>query len=141
MPAPHSRPDGTRLEQHQARRCTVTMKGALIAFGIVLAAVTADARPATVSDFAICNREATEVTGGSALPGPAERTPRSAPPMTPAPGAGGMASGTDSTGKIVAGSKDVLLEGMAADRIADAAYHSAYRECMTRRGVTARPAP
>lgn len=34
-----------------------------------------------------------------------------------------MATGTDSTGKIVAGSKDVLLEGMAADRLADAAYH------------------
>lgn len=113
----------------------------LVAVGVVFAATAADARPSTVSDFAICNREATEVTGGSAMPGPKERPPRSAPPMTPAPGAGGMGAGTDSTGKIVAGSGDVLLEGMAADRIADGAYHAAYRECMTRRGVTARPVP
>ncbi len=119
----------------------MTTKGILIAGSLVFAAAAAEARPATVSDFAICNREATEATAGSALPAPGERTPRSAPPMTPAPGAGGMAAGTDSTGKIVAGAPDVRLEGMAADRIADGAYRSAYRECMTRRGVTARPQP
>ena len=136
------------------------MRSALVSVTVCLGSVAAvaDARPATVSDFAICNGEATDVAGGSALPGGTERAPRMAPPpsappdlraskpspVAPAPGAGGstgMASGTDSSGKIVAGSRDVLLEGMAADRAADAAYQAAYRECMTRRGVTARPSP
>ena len=118
----------------------------LAAIGIVsfLLAQEAAARPATVSDFAICNQEATEASGGSAMPSPGTPTPRPAPPGTPArpdtAASGGMASGTDSTGKIVAGARDPRDEGMSADYAGNAAYRTAYRECMARRGITAKPA-
>lgn len=109
------------------------------------------ARPANVSDFAICNNEA---AGGApaaspraperegsveAQPSPhvASKTPEAKP--EPSAASSGMASGTDSTGKIVAGPRDPLLEGLAADRADDRAYQDSYRECMTRRGVTGRP--
>lgn len=121
--------------------------GALVLLGVTSAAA---ARPANVSDFAICNHEA---AGGAPAASPkspergadAQASPHVAPKTPaakPAPDASssGMASGTDSTGKIVAGPRDPLLEGLAADRADDSAYQGAYRECMTRRGVTGRPA-
>lgn len=107
----------------------------------------ASARPATVSDFAICNQEAADAAGGSALPAPGARAPKPAPPVAPGSperpdtaASGGMATGTDSTGKLVAGARDPRDEGMAADRADNRAYQTAYRECMSRRGVTAKPA-
>jgi hypothetical protein len=107
----------------------------------------AAARPATVSDFAICNQEAVDAAGGSALPGPGARTPKPGAPVTPGsserpdPAAsGGMATGTDSTGQLVAGARDPRDEGMAAERADDPAYQAAYRACMGRRGITAKPA-
>jgi hypothetical protein len=100
------------------------------AIGLVLAAAgPSHARPATVTDFAFCNREATEVTRASARPRPAEQLPKVAPPLT------------DPSGKIIVGAPDALLEGMDATRADDPGYLVAYRECMTRRGVTARPLP
>ena len=114
---------------------------------MVLLADGADARPATVSDFAICNQDATQATGGSALPAPGAQLPRPGPPVAPGSprhpdtaASGGMATGTDSTGKLIAGARDPRDEGMAADHAGDAAYHAAYRECMARRGITAKPA-
>ena len=121
----------------------------LVVLGIaaVVVATDVEARPANVSDFAICNQEATEATGGSALPAPGGPAPRKIPPVTPggrehpdSAASGGMASGTDSTGKLVAGARDPRDEGMAVQHAGDAAYQAAYRQCMTRRGVTAKPA-
>lgn len=119
---------------------------------VLLGATCASARPANVSDFAICNNEAASGApaaspktleperGAGASPSPhvAPKTPE-AKPEPGAAGSSGMASGTDSTGKLVAGARDPLLEGLAADRADDPAYQQAYRECMTRRGVTGRP--
>jgi len=109
-----------------------------------LAAET-EARAATVSDFATCNKEATEATAGSALPGrrgPQERTPGIPGPdaapsarPTPAPPPGT----TDPTGKMLIEPADPLLEGMAADRMGDAAYRTAYRACMAQKGIPKRP--
>jgi hypothetical protein len=121
-----------------------TIPAALVTL-FALAALDVEARPATVSDFAICNQEATEKTGGGALPGPGGPPP--APPsLERGPGgrantgaSGGMASGTDSTGKLVAGAADPLDEGMAATHADDPVYRAAYRDCMTRRGITAKP--
>jgi hypothetical protein len=109
---------------------------ALAAISLLAVATTmASARPATVSDFATCNQEASAAVGGSALPGPAT-------PVSPllAPGSGGMAGGTDSSGKIVTGSRDPLLEGMDAGQAGHPGYRAAYRDCMGRQGITGPPA-
>ncbi|MBI1735026.1 MAG: hypothetical protein HYR51_07630 [Candidatus Rokubacteria bacterium] len=120
---------------------------ALVGTAVAMLAGGADARPATVSDFAICNQEAAAATGGSALPAPGGTTPRPAPPVAPGSperpdtaASGGMATGTDSTGKLVAGARDPRDEGMAVDHAGDAAYQAAYRDCMARRGITSKPA-
>ena len=117
----------------------------VVLVGSLAFATGAVARPATVSDFAICNQDAADATGGSALPGPTVRGPKPAPPVTPqerpdTAASGGMATGTDSTGKLIAGARDPRDEGMAADRADTPAYRTAYRDCMSRRGVTAKPA-
>lgn len=132
----------------------VRVASPLIALGLLaLCATQLDARPATISDFAICNREAAETAGApaalpeatdpdrNAAPRPAPHVGPKTPEAAPAPSApsGGMASGTDSSGKIVAGPQDPLLEGLAAEQADDPGYQTAYRECMTRRGVTGRP--
>ena len=112
----------------------------LVAITVVaLWAPGSDARPATVSDFAICDYEAATSTGGSAMP-------RAADPLKPAPPVaakteGGMSTGTDPSGKLIVGSSDVLSEGMDATRADDPGYRTAYRHCMAQRGITARPAP
>ena len=103
---------------------------------VALWASGGDARPATVSDFAICNHDAAASTGGSAMPG-AGGPLKPAPPKTE----GGTATGTDPSGKLIVGSSDVLSEGMDAMRADDSAYKTAYRRCMAQRGISARPAP
>jgi hypothetical protein len=123
----------------------VRLASCLVLASVVTGAGVAAARPATVSDFAICNQEAAAEHGGSALPAPG--SPRPAPPVNPpsaerpdTAASGGMATGTDSTGKLVAGARDPRDEGMAAAHAGDPAYQKAYRDCMSRRGVTAKPA-
>ena len=103
---------------------------------IALWAAGSDARPATVSDFAICNHEAAASTGGSAMPGGAGPL-KPSPPKTQ----GGTATGTDPSGKLIVGGSDVLTEGMDAMRADDPAYKTAYRSCMAQRGISSRPAP
>ena len=108
---------------------------------VTLSTAEGDARPATVSDFAVCNHEAAASTGGSAMPG--HGGPRK-PPTSVAPSAPVKPDDpvrTDPSGKLIVGSSDVLSEGMDATRAADQTYASAYRRCMAQRGITARPMP
>jgi hypothetical protein len=89
-----------------------------------------EAQQPTLSDIALCNEEATNRAGGSALPGPQPgmREPRA-----------GVASErqtrekTDPSGSIITESPDPLVTGMDAGKADDPAYRRAYRDCMRQR--------
>jgi hypothetical protein len=129
----------------------------------LLPAVSVSAAGPTLTDVASCNQEAALRTGASALPAPPgapgpeiakrapdnSREPRELPahggvPVAGAPGAGvtqpgntaGTAEKTDPSGAVITQSADPLLKGMDAEKANDAAYRTAYRECM--RAKTAR---
>jgi hypothetical protein len=136
------------------RTCTalITMIAA------ILPAVTVGAAEPTLSDIAGCNQEAAQRTGASALPAPpgaagpevakrapdGSREPRELPahggvPVAGAPGAriarpgdnaAPSAEKTDPSGAVITQSPDPLLKGMDAEKANDAAYRTAYRECM-----------
>ena|SRR5215813_9201586 len=141
------------------RRCTpfVAMIAAL------LPVVSVSAAEPTLTDIASCNQEAARRTGASALPAPpgapgpeiAKRAPdnRREPRELPAhggvpvagapnagvarpPDAGASAEKTDPSGAVITQSPDPLLKGMDAGQAGDAAYRTAYRDCM--RAKTAR---
>lgn len=98
----------------------------IIALGLVLGAAAAvGAQGTKLTDVAICNEEAHRRAGSpSASPRAGEKPPRLMPER-------GVQ--TDPSGSIVAKADDPLLEGMAAEGLADPAYRSAYRECMAAR--------
>jgi hypothetical protein len=125
----------------------------LVTLAAVLAVPSmAAAQGPTVSDIALCNQEAESATGGSAVPRmtqprpgperPGDSAVQHGVPATPearsssgsAPTTRGSDAGTatDSSGKIVTRAPDPLLEGMAADRLDDPEYRTAYRDCMQR---------
>ena len=98
----------------------------IIAVVLVLAVAPAvGAQSNNLTDIAVCNEEAHRKVGApSAAPGQREK-PRT---LNPEPG-----TQTDPSGSIVAESRDPLLEGMAAEGLADPAYRTAYRDCMAAR--------
>ena len=99
-----------------------TIVALAVAFGTP-PAIGAQAR--NLTDAVVCNDEAHRRAGiPSASPG-ANVKPRT---LTPEPG-----TRTDPSGSIVAESRDPLLEGMAAEGLADPAYRTAYRDCMAAR--------
>ena len=78
-----------------------------------------------LTDAVVCNDEAQRRAGSpSASPGRGDK-PRTLTPET--------GTRTDPSGSIVAESRDPLLEGMAAEGLADPAYRTAYRDCMAAR--------
>jgi hypothetical protein len=123
------------------------MRHALLAAAAVVFAITgiAHAQQPTAGDIALCNQEAEAATGGSALPSmPGPRgdvegrrepaVPEGAPPSVtpPATHEPERRTGTDWTGTVVTRTPDPLLVGMAAAKIDDHVYRTAYRECMQR---------
>jgi hypothetical protein len=96
-------------------------RAAGMAFAIVaLVGTTVEAQRPNVSDIALCNEQAQAKAGPPSASPPATVTPR--------PG-----TRTDPSGSIIVQSPDPLLEGMATDGLDDAAYRTAYRECMAGR--------
>ncbi|MBI2218468.1 MAG: hypothetical protein HYU51_14340 [Candidatus Rokubacteria bacterium] len=125
----------------------------LVAVAAVLATTgIVAAQPPTVSDIALCNQEAAAATGGSALPRMPEPRPGLESTHDPAAREGVPApresspsvvtaratreperrTETGSTGTIVTDAPDPWLEGMAAEKLDDPAYRTAYRDCMQR---------
>jgi hypothetical protein len=103
------------------RALSISMLGVLIALPV--AGIAYAAQP-TVNDIAVCNQQA-----AARVPLPEE--PRAGVPVASKPGAGDMK--TDSTGSVVVGSSDPLVQGMDASKARDAAYREAYRGCMAER--------
>ena len=130
-------------------RGTLAVVGSL-ALNAVAAGVLNAAAP-TPADFAACNVVAAEqvaADGPAASPRtdslepdgrlPAPSEPRNDIEMPPSPsGKAGAPSVTrDPTGNTVPG--DLLLGGLAADRINDRAYVAAYEACMRQKGFRTR---
>jgi hypothetical protein len=92
-----------------------------------------EAQQPTMGDIALCNEEATQQTGGSAFPGP-RRGPQIVRQGTDQKGtAGRSGEETDPSGSIITESSDPLVMGMDAVKADDAAYRTAYRDCMRQR--------
>jgi hypothetical protein len=86
-----------------------------------------EAQQPMLSDIALCNEEATNQTGGSALPGPRPQRPHQQATQ------GLRQEKTDPSGSIITESPDPLVTGMDAGKADDARYRTAYRECMRHR--------
>ena len=98
----------------------------IIALVLVLGVAPAvGAQGARLTDVVICNDEAHRRAGNPSAAPRAGTTPRT---LNPEKG-----TETDPSGSIVTKSDDPLLEGMAAEGLADPAYRTSYRECMAAR--------
>ena len=99
-----------------------TIIALVIVFGV---APAVGAQGVKLTDVAICNQEAHRRAGSPSAAPRAGDKPRT---LTPERG-----TQTDPSGSIITKSDDPLLEGMAAEGLADPAYRTAYRECMAAR--------
>lgn len=98
---------------------------------LAAAAVTGYAQTPTAANFAACNADApVAMKAGLAIPTTKDHMRVEAARN----GSAAILHSTDSTGKIITGSSDPQLVGMAAEGITDAAYQAAYRTCMRRSG-------
>jgi hypothetical protein len=103
----------------------------VVVTNLTAAALTVYAETPTEADFAACNADAPAAVKAGII------TPTTKDHMrveAARKGSAAIPHSIDSTGKIITGSSDPQLVGMAPEGITNAAYQAAYRTCMRRSG-------